>query len=76
MNYSRKDFGARLKEQVAVGYDVVKLARWVHHEFLNHCNELEAGLQTEMMKLIAMEEGPEFELTEQEIRTLANELQK
>jgi hypothetical protein len=76
MSYTKMEFGARLREQVAVSYDVVKLARWAHHEFLNHCNELEPGLQPEMMRIIAMEEGPEFELTEQEIRTLANELQK
>lgn len=76
MNYSRKDFSARLKEQLALDYDVVQLARWAHKEYLDHCQELEADLVAEMMKIIAMEEGPEFELTEQEIRTLANELQK
>lgn len=76
MTYTSKEFGARLKEQVAVAYDVVKIARWAHHEFLAHCNDLDPGLQSEMMKIIAMEEGPEFELTAQEIHSLADELQK
>lgn len=33
-------------------------------------------LEAEMMRIIAMEEGVEFELTEQEIRTPAEELQR
>jgi hypothetical protein len=75
MSYTRKDFGARLKEQLTVDYDVVKVARWAHKEYLDHCRELELDLVHEMMKIIAMEEGPEFELTEQEIQSLAVELQ-
>jgi hypothetical protein len=76
MSYRKKDFGLRLKEQLSIGYDVVGVARWAHQEFLNHCGELEPGLQPEMMKIVAMEEGPEFELTEQEIHAFADELVK
>lgn len=76
MSYRKKDFGLRLKEQLAIGYDVVRVARWTHQEFLDHCRELEPGLQPAMMKLIAMEEGPEFEMSKQEIQTFANELLK
>ena len=76
MSYTKKDFGARLKEQLTVNYDVVKIARWTHGEFLDHCIEIETDLESEMMRIIAMEEGPEFELTEQEITSLADELQK
>ena len=76
MSYTKREFGARLEEQLDVGYDVVKIGRWTYQEFLEHCIELEIGLKAEMMRIIAMEEGIEFELTEQEIRTLAEELQK
>ncbi len=76
MSYTKKDFGARLKEQLSANYDVVKIARWTHREFLDHCIEIETDLESEMMRIIAMEEGPEFELTEQEITSLADELQK
>ncbi len=74
MSYRKKDFALRLKEQLSVGYNVVRIARWTHQEFVNHCRELEPGLQPEMMKIIAMEEGPEFEMSEHEIQTMANEL--
>lgn len=76
MSYTRKDFGARLKEQLAGHYDVVKVARWAHTEYLTHCKELDADLVDEMMRIIAMEEGPEFELPEPEIQSLADQLQK
>ncbi len=76
MSYLKKEFGLRLKEQLNAGYDVVRVARWAHQEFLDHSGELEPGLQPEMMKVIAMEEGPEFEMSEQEIQMLANELLK
>lgn len=76
MSYPKKDFGLRLKEQLNIGYDVVRVARWAYQEYLDHCSELEPGLKSEMMKIIAMEEGPEFEMSEQEIQTLANELLK
>ena len=76
MNYGKKDFGLRLKEQLIIGYDVVRIARWAHQEFVDHCRELEPSLQPEMMKVIAMEEGPEFEMSDQDIQTLANELLK
>ncbi len=75
MSYTKKDFGVRLKEQLAANYDVVRVARWAHTEYLTHCKELDAELVQEMMRIIAMEEGPEFELTETEIQALADALQ-
>jgi hypothetical protein len=77
MIYTRKMFAARLKNQLEFGYDVIKIARWAYNEFTINCRELEPGLKSEMMRIIVMEEGPEFEMTEQEIwgfvRLLAGE---
>jgi len=76
MSYTRKEFGARLRAQLSIDYDVVKVARWAHQQYLDHCRELDGDLVNEMMRIIAMEEGPEFELTGQEIQAIADELQK
>ena len=76
MSYTKRDFALGLKQQLTSGYDVVKVARWAHQEFLNHCRELETGVQAEMMKVIAMEEAPEFEMTEHEIQELADGLEE
>jgi len=51
------------------------MALWAHQEYLNNCGELELGLQAEMMKVIAMEEGPEFEMTEHKIQEFADGLE-
>lgn len=76
MSYTKREFGARLEEQLNFGYNIVKIARWTHQEFLEHCREIDVDLEAKMMRIVAMEEGVEFELTEQEIRTLAEELQE
>lgn len=74
MIYTRKQFGKDLAEQLSSGYDTRRLSRWAFKQYLD-C-ELEKGLQSEMMTIIAMEEGPEFELTEKEILKLIAELVK
>ena len=75
MKYSKKDFAIKLKQQLAGGYDVVKVSRWAYQEYLVHCRKLESGLKPEIMKVIAMEEGPEFEMTEPEIQKFTNDLE-
>lgn len=74
MNYSKQAFGQALKNQILSGYDVVKLARWAHGLFLEHSSHLEPGLQEILMQVVAMEEGPEFEFSEAELKELAEEL--
>ncbi len=74
MNYSKQAFGQALKSQMLSGYDVVKLARWAHDLFLEHSSHLEPGLQEILMQVMAMEEGPEFEFSEAELKELAEEL--
>lgn len=68
MTYTKKQFANRLSQQLVLKYDATRIARWAFNEFTLHCRELEPGLKSDMMRIIAMEEGPEFEMTEQEIR--------
>lgn len=74
MSYTKKDFALGLSQQLDSGYEVVRVARWAYQEYLTHCRELEHGLKPNIMKVVAMEEGPQFEMTEQEIRNFAVEL--
>ena len=76
MSYTKKDFALGLTQQLRSHYDVVKMARWAFREFLDHTKELETGLEEEIMKVVSMEEGPQFEMTAQEIQELADELEK
>jgi hypothetical protein len=74
MSYTKQIFAERLKNQLVTGYDVVRIARWAYNEFTTNCRELEPGLKSEMMRIIVMEEGPEFEMTEQEMQEFVRSL--
>jgi len=74
MTYTKKIFAERLSQQIVLKYDIIRIARWAYDEFTLNCRDLEPGLKSEMMRIIAMEEGPEFEMTEQEIREFARSL--
>ncbi len=74
MTYSKKQFVDALKAECQEGYDVVKLARWAHGVFLENCRYLEEGLQPFIMKVVAMEEGEEFELTKAQLFAEAEKL--
>jgi hypothetical protein len=53
-----------------MGYDVKRIADWAHNEYLCHGRDFAPGLQSDVMKIIAMEEGPQFELSEEEVSLL------
>ena len=74
MIYSKRDFGVGLVAELNKGFDVVRLSRWAYATYLRHCPDLEAGLSDVMMEVVAMEEGPEFEFAEGELRDLAEKL--
>jgi hypothetical protein len=74
MTYTRKDFGKDLMAELEQGYDVVRLSRWAMSLYLKHCHEMDPDLYETIMSIVAMEEGPEFEFSEQELRQMANEL--
>lgn len=71
MNYTLKQFGADLLEEINRGYDVIRIARWGYAQYLERCQTLEVGLREKIMEVVAMEEGPEFEMSETELREFA-----
>lgn len=76
MTYTKKLFGGELKKQLSTDCDVVRIARWSHREYLEHCGDFEPGLYEILMSVVAMEEGPEFELSEDELWKLVGELEQ
>lgn len=73
MAYSMDDFRSGIIRQMETGYDVLKISRWAHSEYLEHCLATISELQHIMMHIIAMEEGPEFEMSEADLRFLVGE---
>ena len=75
MVLTRKEFGRALSEELDSGYDPVRLAKWACRLYLDKkC--LDAGLEEEFLKLVNMVQGPEFEMSEGELRTMAATLQE
>ena len=73
--YTKKRFGQELEMALNQKYDVVELSRWAESVHSHHCRELEDDLY-DIVEIVAMMElSPEFEYTEQELRTLARLLQ-
>lgn len=76
MNYTRKQFAADLFDEMNRGYDVIRMARWAYSWYLERSRFLEPGLREKIMEVVAMEEGPEFEMSENELREFALSLSR
>jgi hypothetical protein len=74
MTYTARDFARELLVELQKGYDVVRLSRWAMATYLKHSHEIEPELKREIMAVVVMEEGPEFEMTEQELREFTERL--
>ena len=74
MTYTKKEFGVELHAQLLLGNDYNEISNWAFQIYINHGLEFEKNLDNFVLKLIAMQEGPEFILSKEELRNLANEL--
>jgi hypothetical protein len=70
MTYTAKQFALGLRNQLDMGYDVKRIADWAHGEYLCHGRSFAPEVQSVVMKIVAMDEGPQFELSEEDIRRL------
>jgi len=74
MIYQANDFGRELLCELNRGYDIVRMSRWAMATYMKHSGCTDPSLDSEIMKVIAMEEGPEFEMTEEQLREFAQRL--
>ena len=73
LTFSR--FAEGLRAELSCGYDVVRISRWAYRQLTSQ-REIASELEAEILKVVAMEEGPEFEFSEDELREFANALEK
>jgi hypothetical protein len=71
MIFTKRDLGKKLKEQIVSGRNANQIGKWAYSIFFENCRELEPELKEILEVLLLMENGPEFEYTEQELRLLA-----
>jgi hypothetical protein len=72
MEYTKKDFGIELKEQILKGNDCYRISKWAFEIYINKGLTIENDLDPIILQLVVMEEGPEFEYTNQELSLLAD----
>ena len=72
--YTKKDFANELIDEVNKNFNIVRISRWAHEKYLDHGSNLDNETYAVMMKVIAMEEGEEFELSKDELLELAKDL--
>ncbi len=71
MILTRKAFTEGLRAQLVEGYDPVRIARWAYGLHLS-ARSFEEGLEGELLQLVAMDMGEEFELSKDALQELAN----
>jgi hypothetical protein len=64
-----------LKIELERGYDVVKISRKAFQIYQEYGVNLTSEMDEKLLELIAMEEGPEFEYSEEEFRSMLESLE-
>jgi len=64
-----------LREHLERGANQTEIARWAYQVYLDERDTTE-GVDECLLTLVAMEEGPQFEMSFDELRQLASELEK
>ena len=75
MIYTHQDFGRELLAEIDKDYDTIRLAKWAFSKYMDPEVKVEdSKVDDAMMTIVAMEEGPEFEYSEAELREFAQKL--
>lgn len=74
MNYSNRDFAFDLKNQLDQGYEPKRVGDWAHRMYMLYCGKIDSELEELMVDLFVLEEGPEFEIPESQLRQLIETL--
>ena len=74
MMYSKKEIGEFLNRELKKGYNVERISNWADELLINMRDQRSPELDDILRHISVMAAGPEFEYTEQELRSLAEEL--
>lgn len=72
--YTKNMFKTELIELCKVGYDPVTVAKKTSRLFHQHQSEIDLKLRNVMLDVMTMEDGPEFEMTEDEFKKFLDEI--
>ena len=74
MIYTKKQFAEELQEKIMRDVSCDKISKWAFEIYIEYGLDFEDGLDYFVLKLIAMEEGPEFFLSKEKLKDIVKEL--
>jgi hypothetical protein len=74
MGYTNEEIGYALKSQLAKGFNIKNISRWVYDIYCSHAGDLSFDQEGVLEELFRMEDDPQFELTEEQLHALADRL--
>lgn len=74
--YDIRKLGEELNLQLDQGYDITRISRWAYRLSHDHCIDLDDETEEIIDYLSMMEDDPQFEYTENELRFLADKIIK
>jgi len=72
--YTQTDLAMDLEKTLTNGFDIFRISKTAFHIYQEHGLELTEPMDHVLLTLMAMAEGPEFELTEPEFVALITEI--
>ncbi len=72
--YTRQQFGKELKEKIKQKIDVAEIGRWSYGIYYKHMLDIDDDFKSFLKDLDAMEDGPEFEFSYDELDQIADRL--
>lgn len=72
--FSAKHVGKNLMKLLEVNSSPIEIAKWSYNIFHHYNNNITGDIRKKFMSLMFMEEGPEFELSKEELLKIAGEL--
>jgi hypothetical protein len=74
MEYTNQKIGQELKAQLEIGYNIKRISRWAYRIFHYNMEDLSNEQEDMLIGLFSMEDDPQFEFTEEELKLLAEKL--
>lgn len=72
--FTSAEVAREFEKTLSGGYDIYKVCENASRIYMNHCLELTESVHWAVVVLMAMQEGPEFELSESEFRELIEKI--
>ena len=74
MSYTAKDFKRDMLNELKKGYDPYKIGHAAWMIYFNEGINIDDGIDNKIMTILVMEEGPEFQMTEEQFREFLDNL--